>query len=239
MPYDARMYGDRRPLILLVEDEHSIREYVAKALEEAGNSVVKVANLGEAQYAVGRHEYDLIVLDLGLPDGDGSELISIVRRISRVPIVILSACNNESNKIFALDAGADDYVTKPFSINELLARVRAHLRRCNEGDEQESSATIGDVQVDLERRMVTKNGCIIRLTKLEFSLLATLIRHRGKVLMHHQLLQEVWGPAYADRAHYLRIYMGRLRAKLEDDPARPEWLLTETGLGYRLRMDHR
>ena len=181
---------------------------------------------------------DLVVVDLGLPDGDGLDLIGSFRTFSTAPVIVLSARTDEKNKIQALDLGADDYIAKPFGMGELLACVRAQLRRraLINPETPEPAVDIGDVHVDLGARTVTKNGEPVHLTKLEYRLLQTLIESRGKVLTQRQLLQRVWGPAYVERPHYLRIYMSRLRAKLEDDPARPKWLLTEVGVGCRLAL---
>ena len=173
------------------------------------------------------------MLDLGLPDGDGIELIRDVRGWSAVPIIVLSARVDESDKVAALDAGADDYLVKPFGVGELLARVRASLRRRARAGDESPVVTFGPVIVDLANRRVTRDGADVHLTQIEFRLLAALLAHPGKVLTHRHLLRDVWGPAHVEHNHYLRIYMGHLRQKLESDPAQPRFLLTETGIGYR------
>jgi two-component system KDP operon response regulator KdpE len=176
------------------------------------------------------------VLDLGLPDGDGMDLIRELRQWSAVPIIVLSARADESDKVAALDAGADDYLTKPFGTGELLARVRANLRRPRTvgGEAADGVVRFGVVEVDPVSRLVRRDGTEVHLTTIEYRLLSVLVAHAGRVLTHRQLLQEVWGPSHAGQSHYLRIYMGHLRQKLEDDPAQPRHLLTETGVGYRL-----
>ena len=220
--------------LLLVEDETDLARFVADALGEAGYAVDVCHGLKEALRAVGRVSPALVLLELGLPDGDGVDLVAHLRGFSESPVIVLSARSDEAQKIRALDAGADDYLTKPFGMAELLARVRAQLRRSARRQGESAPARLGNVTVDLAARLVTKAGEPVHLTKLEFALLARLVESRGKVLTQRQLLESVWGPAYVLRPHYLRIYMQRLRAKLEDDPALPQWLLTETGIGYRL-----
>ncbi len=181
---------------------------------------------------------DVVILDLGLPDGDGIDLIRAVRVWSEVPVIVLSARVEEDDKVDALDAGADDYLTKPFGVPELLARVRVALRRQQRaGGEQGTELVFGEVTVDLVRRRVTRGGAEVHLTQIEYRLLLELLRHPGKVLTHRHLLREVWGPAHVEQTHYLRIYMGHLRQKLEREPARPRHLLTETGVGYRFVPD--
>ena len=191
-------------------------------------------NLQRGLIEAGTRKPDLVILDLGLPDGDGTDFIREVRAWSTMPIVVLSARVEEHDKVEALDAGADDYLSKPFGVAELLARVRAALRRhARAGEEQGPLVRFGDVAVDLANRQVSKGGQVVHLTQIEFRLLAVLLSHPGKVLTHRQLLRDVWGPAYVEHSHYLRIYMGHLRQKLEDNPARPRHLITETGIGYR------
>jgi two-component system KDP operon response regulator KdpE len=179
---------------------------------------------------------DIVILDLGLPDVDGLAVIRRLREWTSVPIVVLSARGQERDKIAALDAGADDYVAKPFAVGELLARMRVALRHAARSvrEPTDSPFVVGDIRVDLGRRRVFVSDAEVHLTRTEYKLLTTLIRHAGKVLTHRQLLQEVWGPPYADQTHYLRVYMGQLRHKLESEPARPRFLLTEPGVGYRL-----
>jgi two-component system KDP operon response regulator KdpE len=228
------------PVALIVEDEPQIRRFVRAALEAEGWQVHEAATRQRGVIEAGTRKPDLVVLDLGLPDGDGMELIRDVRGWSSVPIVVLSARAGEEDKIAALDAGADDYLTKPFGVGELLARVRANLRRPRAvGGESGADATMrfGKVEVDRRARIVRRDGVEVHLTPTEYRLLAVLVANAGRVLTHRQLLREVWGPSHADQSHYLRIYMGHLRQKLEDDPAQPRHLLTETAVGYRLLPD--
>jgi two-component system KDP operon response regulator KdpE len=228
------------PVALIVEDEPQIRRFVRAALEAEGWQVHEAATRQRGVIEAGTRKPDLVVLDLGLPDGDGMELIRDVRGWSSVPIVVLSARAGEEDKIAALDAGADDYLTKPFGVGELLARVRANLRRPRAvGGEFEGDATMrfGKVEVDRRARIVRRDGVEVHLTPTEYRLLSVLVAHAGRVLTHRQLLREVWGPSHAEQSHYLRIYMGHLRQKLEDDPAQPRHLLTETAVGYRLLPD--
>lgn len=224
--------------VLVVEDEGTISRFICEALKDNGCKTIQAKTLHEGLQMSASRRPDLILVDLGLPDGDGRDLIESVRQYSSVPIIVLSARSEEIEKIQALDAGADDYLTKPFSMAELLARVRAQLRRRTLESHVSSGSTIeiGSCQVDLGARLVTKEGETVHLTRLEFRLLATLIASRGKVLTQRQLLQEVWGPEYIDRPQYLRVYMAHLRTKLEDDPLSPKWLLTENGVGYRLAL---
>jgi two-component system KDP operon response regulator KdpE len=206
---------------------------VRTALEAEGYRTFETDALRRGIIEAGTRKPDLIVLDLGLPDGDGIELIRDVRGWSTVPIIVLSARVDEADKVAALDAGADDYLVKPFGVGELLARVRASLRRRARAGDESPVVTFGPVTVDLANRRVTRDGTDIHLTQIEFRLLAALLAHPGKVLTHRHLLRDVWGPAYVEHNHYLRIYMGHLRQKLEADPAQPRFLLTETGIGYR------
>jgi two-component system KDP operon response regulator KdpE len=208
---------------------------VRQTLETEGFRVFEAETLPRGLIEAGTRKPDLVILDLGLPGGDGTDFIREVRAWSTMPIVVLSARVEEHDKVEALDAGADDYLTKPFGVAELLARVRAALRRhTRAGEEQGPVARFGDVVVDLANRQVSKAGQEVHLTQIEFRLLAVLLSHPGKVLTHRQLLREVWGPPYVEHSHYLRIYMGHLRQKLETNPARPRHLITETGVGYRL-----
>jgi two-component system KDP operon response regulator KdpE len=224
------------PVALIVEDEPQIRRFVRMALEGEGWQVHQSETLKRGLIDAGTRTPDLIILDLGLPDGDGIQLIRDVRGWSPVPIIVLSARIDESDKIQALDAGADDYLTKPFGIGELLARVRAALRRQHKAA-GEASATVafGKVEVDLQKRRVLREGVPVHLTPTEYKLLGVLLANAGRVVTALQLLREVWGPSNADNGHYVRIYMGHLRQKLEDDPAQPRHLLTETAVGYRLQ----
>jgi len=224
------------PVALIVEDEPQIRRFVRMALEGAGWQVHVAGTVQRGVIEAGTRSPDLIVLDLGLPDGDGLALIQAVRGWSPVPIIVLSARVDEAGKITALDAGADDYLTKPFGVGELLARVRAALRRQHKGvAEATSGVHFGGVDVDLQQRQVTRDGRPVHLTPTEYKLLTVLLANLGRVVTAPQLLREVWGPAHAGDGHYVRIYMGHLRRKLEADPAQPRHLLTETAVGYRLQ----
>lgn len=204
------------------------------ALEAEGFRVFEAESLQRGMIEAGTRKPDLVILDLGLPDGDGLDFIHAVRAWGKFPIIILSARSDEADKVQALDAGADDYLSKPFGVAELQARVRAALRRQTpQGQAQDPIVRFGDVAVDLVNRRITKGDREVHLTQIEFRLLNALLSHPAKVLTHKQLLQEVWGPSYSEHSHYLRIYMAHLRQKLEDDQARPRFLITETGIGYR------
>lgn len=204
------------------------------ALEAEGFRVFETETLQRGLLEAGTRKPDLVILDLGLPDGDGRDFIRAIRAWSMLPIIVLSARVEEQDKVDALDAGADDYLSKPFGVAELLARARASLRRRAQAAAGAGPLVrFGEVTVDLVNRLVTRSGSEIHLTPIEFRLLTALLSHPGKVLTQRQLLREVWGPPYVDHNHYLRIYMGHLRRKLEQDPARPRYLLTETGIGYR------
>ena len=229
------------PVVVLIEDEPQIRRFVRSALEAEGWLVHEADTAKKGLTEAGTRKPDLLVLDLGLPDGDGLDVIRDVRGWSGVPIIVLSARSDEMDKIAALDAGADDYLTKPFGVGELLARVRANLRRPRtaSGDgaaheEPDPVFRFGEVEVDRQARIVRRKGAEVHLTPIEYRLLCVLIANAGRVLTHRQLLREVWGPSHADQSHYLRIYMGHLRQKLEADPTQPVHLLTETAVGYRL-----
>jgi two-component system KDP operon response regulator KdpE len=227
--------NDLAPLALLVEDEPQIRRFVRGALEEEGWNVQEAATVQRGLSDAGTRSPDLIILDLGLPDGDGIDFIGDIRKWSTVPVIVLSARTGEADKIAALDAGADDYLTKPFSVGELQARVRATVRRQRQpGADLAGQVHFGSVTVDLKDRCVSKAGVRVHLTPTEYRLLAVLVGSAGRVLTNPQLLRSVWGPSHAEDGHYLRIYMGHLRHKLEDDPSQPRHLLTETGVGYRL-----
>ncbi len=204
-----------------------------RALEGEGLRVSEAPTLARGLIEVGTRKPDLVILDLGLPDGDGLDFITALRAWSPVPVIVLSARVEETDKVAALDAGADDYLTKPFGVAELLARARVALRRGRTSEGGEPVLNLGDVIVDLVHRRVTRGGAAIHLTHTEFRLLSALLGHPGRVLTQRHLLREIWGPAAVERSHYLRIYMARLRHKLETDPARPRFLLTETGIGYR------
>ena len=224
------------PIILVVEDELSMRKFVADALANRGHSVTAVATGEEAVDILGRMpQPDLVILDLGLPGIDGLAVLDQLRRISITPVLVLSARGSQSDKVRALDAGADDYLAKPFGLPELLARVKAQLRRASYPPTQTQSAIVGDVEIDLIRRKVTREGVEVRLTPTEFAVLRELVLNAGRVLTHRELLQKVWGPEYAGESQYTRTFVQRLRVKLESDPSSPELILTEPGLGYRLR----
>jgi two-component system, OmpR family, KDP operon response regulator KdpE len=222
--------------ILLIEDDMRIRRFLRMTLEAADFAVIEAESGRQGLTEATSRRPALVILDLGLPDMDGVAAIRELRTWSTLPIIVLSARSEEAQKVDALDAGADDYLTKPFGSPELLARIRAHLRkRSMENQETESpDFTFGDVCIDFFNRRVTRLGQEVHLTPTEYSLLSVLVRNAGKVLTHRQLLREVWGAGYAERGHYLRIYMGHLRQKLESEPARPVHILTETGVGYRL-----
>jgi len=223
------------PVAILVEDERQIRRFVRTALEAEGWSVHETDTLRQGLIDAGTRKPDLIILDLGLPDGDGMEFLRDLRGWSKVPVIVLSARVGEGDKIEALDAGADDYLTKPFGVGELLARVRAASRRRRDAGATVGSVfEFGDVKIDLSLRTVHKNGESIHLTPIEYRLLGLLIANSGKVLTHRQILREVCGPSHTEDGHYVRVYMGHLRQKLEDDPAQPRHILTETAVGYRL-----
>ncbi len=226
--------NDDRPLILVVEDEPQIRRFVRAALEDEGR-VVEAGSAAEALEAFTGPGPALAIIDLGLPDRDGVELIRELRTWTMLPLLVLSARSAETEKVAALDAGADDYLTKPFGVQEMRARVRALLRRQKVGA-GDTVIEFGDIRVDRARRSVTRDGATIHLTPIEYRLLGVLLANVGRVLTHRQLLRDVWGPGHAERGHYLRIYIGHLRQKLEADPARPQHLLTETGVGYRFQL---
>ena len=228
------------PTVVIIEDEPQIRRFVRSALEAEGWQVHEADTAKKGLIEAGTRKPDLLVLDLGLPDGDGLDVIRDVRGWSGVPIIVLSARSDEMDKIAALDAGADDYLTKPFGVGELLARVRANLRRPRNaaGDgaahEEDPIFKFGEVAVDRTARIARRAGHEVHLTPIEYRLLSVLMANAGRVLTHRQLLREVWGPSHIDQSHYLRIYMGHLRQKLEVDPTQPQHLLTETAVGYRL-----
>jgi two-component system KDP operon response regulator KdpE len=224
------------PIVLLVEDDRNIRRFLRASLEAEGWRVFETETLKDGLAEAAAKKPDLVIADLGLPDGDGVDLIRALRTGSHVPVIVLSARSEERDKVRALDAGADDYIEKPFGVSELLARVRANMRRqqtLREGGES-ASVTIGDVEIDLAARVVTKAGAVVHLTPIEFRLLGVLVANAGRVLTHRHLLREVWGPSHVEDNHYLRVFMANLRHKLESDPAQPKMLLTETGVGYRL-----
>ncbi|MCK9388698.1 MAG: two-component system response regulator KdpE [Sulfuritalea sp.] len=225
--------SDLRPHVILIEDEATIRRFVRLALEAEGCEVFEAAGLQRGLIEAGTRRPDLVVLDLGLPDGDGVDFIRELRAWSTIPVIVLSARAEEAEKVRALDAGADDYLTKPFGTAELAARVRAHLRRRGVAADPSAVISFGGVKVDLAKRTVEKDGAPLHLTPIEYRLLTSLLASPGCVLTHRQLLKTVWGPSHAEDAHYVRVYMGALRKKIEADPARPRHILTETGVGYR------
>ena len=228
---------DHSPRILLIEDDASIRRFVRLALEDEGWQVYESETAKRGLIDAASRQPDAVVLDLGLPDADGKTVIAELRGWSQLPILVLSAREREEEKVAALDAGADDYLTKPFGVPELLARLRVMLRRRQQvtaADKPSSRAQFGEVVVDLATHEVTRAGQAVHLTPIEFRLLAALIAGQGRVMTHRQLLLQVWGPEYLDRPHYLRVHMANLRQKVEVDPAQPAHLLTELQVGYRL-----
>jgi two-component system KDP operon response regulator KdpE len=230
---------ERRPLVLVVEDEPQLMRFLRATLPAHGYRMVETTTGAQALVEASTRGPDLVLLDLGLPDVDGVEVTRRIREWSTVPILVVSARGQERDKVEALDAGADDYLTKPFGTAELLARMRVALRHAARvaGGTGDAVFETGDLRVDLGKRLVYRRGEEVRLTRTEYRLLIALVQQAGKVMTHRQLLREVWGPGSASETHYLRVYMAQLRHKLEDDPARPSLLLTETGVGYRMRAD--
>ncbi len=225
--------------VLLIEDEPEIRRFLRTTLPQQGYQLFEAVTGQDGLAQAAARNPDIILLDLGLPDLDGQEIIRRVREWGAMPIIVLTARDQEQVKIEALDLGADDYVTKPFGVNELLARMRVALRHSTRASTEtgESVFTLGDLRVDLLRRQVFLSEKEIHLTQIEYKLLTTLVRYSGKVLTHRQLLKEVWGPLHVEESHYLRVYMRQLRNKLEHNPAHPRYLVTELGVGYRLRTE--
>ncbi len=222
--------------VLVVDDEQAIRRFLRVALSSQGYAVVEASSGQEGLSAANSQKPAVVILDLGLPDIDGVEVIRLLREWSQIPIIILSVRGSEGDKIAALDAGADDYLTKPFGTGELLARLRAALRRAAQTN-NEPVFTSGSLKVDLARRLVTVLECDVQLTPTEYELLRVLVNHAGKVLTHKHLLREVWGAEYAEEYHMLHVNISNLRRKIEPNPARPQFIITETGVGYRLRID--
>lgn len=227
------------PRILLIEDDASIRRFVRLALEDEGWQVFEAETAKRGLIEAASRQPDAVVLDLGLPDADGKAVISELRSWSQLPILVLSARDHEDEKVAALDVGADDYLSKPFGVPELLARLRVMLRRRQQAPAQQPSSEVqfGDVHVNLATHEVCKEGAPVHLTPIEFRLLSALIAGQGRVLTHRQLLLQVWGPEYLDRPHYLRVHMANLRQKVETDAAQPAHLMTELQVGYRLILD--
>jgi len=229
---------DASPVIVVIEDDPAIRLFLRTGLGVHGFKVFEADSGRQGIVEAGIRKPDLIILDLGLPDMDGVDVIKTIRGWSVMPIIILSARSTEQNKIDALDAGADDYLTKPFGLGELLARIRVEIRHSVSSPAQDQSGifTTGALKVDLVKRQVVVDDREVHLTPIQYRLLSVLIKNAGKVLTHQYLLKAVWGPSYRDNSHYLRIYMSQLRQKLENDPAQPQYLLTESGVGYRLKV---
>ena len=226
------------PVIVLIEDEPQIRRFLRATLTGQGYRLFEAGTAADGLVEVASRQPDVVIIDLGLPDLDGLEVIRRLREWSKVPVIVLSARGQERDKVGALDAGADDYVSKPFSAGELLARMRVALRHAAGAAHEDSAAfTVGELQVDLLRRHVTVAGTEVRLTPIEYKLLATLVRYAGRVVTHQQLLRDVWGPTHDDQSHYVRVYMAHLRHKIEAEAARPRYLLTEPGVGYRLAAE--
>jgi two-component system KDP operon response regulator KdpE len=227
---------DQGVRVLVVDDEPPIRRFLKTSLTAQGHTVFEASNGQQAIDAMSAHRPDLLILDLGLPDVDGLEVVRRLREWTQLPIIILSVRDRESDKVSALDAGADDYLTKPFGIGELTARMRAALRHSFQPTDNLVFKT-GELVVDFTHRLVKLAGKEVQLTPTEYDLLRVLVTHAGKVLTHRHLLQEVWGSVYEEEAHLLRVHMSNLRAKLEAEPARPRYILTEPGVGYRLQID--
>ena len=226
--------GDNIPRVLVVDDEQAIRRFLHVALTSQGYEVFEASSGLEALSTAANYRPDIIIIDLGLPDIDGIDVTKLFRQVSKIPIIVLSVRGSENDKIAALDAGADDYLTKPFGVGELLARLRANLRRSNQ-PATELIFVNGDLTVDLEKRLVTVAGREVQLTPTEYDLLKMLVTNAGKVLTHNQLLREVWGTGYEQEFHILHVNVSNLRRKIEPDPSRPRFIITEPGVGYRLK----
>lgn len=225
------------PVVVCIEDDPQMRRFLRTGLGAQGFRVHEAETGERGLVEAGTRKPDVVVLDLGLPDMDGVEVVRRLREWTRLPIIVLSARTLEADKIAALDAGADDYLTKPFGLGELLARIRVALRHAQGGAPAEEGIAAGGLRIDFARRQVTRDGAPVHLTPIEYRLLTVLARNAGRVLTHRQLLMDVWGPGHIGRSHYLRVYMAQLRHKLEADPARPRHLQTEAGVGYRFVTD--
>jgi two-component system KDP operon response regulator KdpE len=231
--------SELKAVIVIIEDDPQIRRFLRTGLQAHGFDTHEADNGKLGLIEAANRKPDLVILDLGLPDVDGVEIVKQIREWSFVPVIVLSARTMETDKVSALDAGADDYLTKPFGMSELLARIRVAMRHAQAGSGQDKGGVfaVAGLKVDLPHRRVYRDETEVHLTPIEYRLLTALVRNVGKVLTHRQLLKEVWGPAYVERTHYLRIYMAGLRGKLETDPAQPRFLLTEAGVGYRLAAE--
>jgi two-component system KDP operon response regulator KdpE len=225
--------SENRFRLLIVEDEADIRRFLRMALESEGHEVFEAETLKRGLIEAGTRRPDLVILDLGLPDGDGVDFIRELRAWSAIPVIVLSARSSENDKILALDAGADDYLIKPFGAGELMARVRAQARRNAAPGAQDSVIRFGRISVDLARRLVEREGEQLHLTPIEYRLLVYLASQAGRVITHRQLLKNVWGPGHVDDLHYVRVHMANLRKKVEDNPSMPKHIMTESGVGYR------
>ncbi len=228
---------DQRDSILIIDDEPQILRFLGTSLRAHGYAVIEASTGESGLVASERENPDLVILDLGLPDVDGNEILRRMRTKSNVPILILSAREGETDKVSALDAGADDYITKPFGVAELMARVRSMLRRRNVEPEENERYEREGLVVDLEHRRITRDGDEVKLTPKEFDILTLLVRYAGRVVTHEFLLREIWGAAFTGETHYLRVYIGQLRQKLEEDAAQPRFIQTEPGVGYRLQEE--
>lgn len=233
------MTEEQKPLVLVVDDEPQMRRFVRLALSSRGYRIIEAATGNEGLRQATAYTPDVVLLDLGLPDMDGIEIVKLLREWSAMPIIVISARGQEDAKVAALDAGADDYLTKPFGASELTARIRVALRHAAlMRDTTTTTVKIGnDITVDLTKRVVTRRGEEVHLTTMEYKLLVALLKHAGMVMTHRHLLEQVWGPGHAEQVQYLRVYMTQLRHKLEVDPAQPKHLLTELRVGYRLKPD--
>jgi two-component system, OmpR family, KDP operon response regulator KdpE len=237
-PLAGAPHEAHQPVVLVIDDETRLRQFLKAELVSESYRFCEAATGQDGLAEAAKHQPHIIILDLGLPDLDGLEIIRRLRKLTAVPIIVLSARGQEGDKIRALDLGANDYVIKPFGIGELLARMRAALRSvASIRPDQMEPLTLGTLHIDFKRRRASLGGTEIRLTPIEYKLLTTLARHAGNIVTHRQLLAEVWGPTYEDQTHYLRVFMLQLRRKLEPDPSRPRYLLTEPGVGYRLAVE--